>query len=487
MEFKLLILFSLLSLSLAVTENRYKEINYETTNSNPFPYFSLEIGSKKSLLQNFIISIYYPCLVYFQDPSVYDETKSETYTEITDQVSLVENPEYSSEKSDFKVGEENLYFNGEESNGFELEKVKFLMNEKNETEGPKGYMGLGFEVDPDASEGLIKDGKDQYGVNVLNMLYESKQINNKMFSLGPMKKKSDGSFKGTVYLGGKHSDFMTLKEGETFSCSNNNKYYWGCDIKRLILPSINNNKNNILNLNEKIIFYNHDFSAIFPKKYLNTFLEKFPEENKCKIDEENNDSIICESWSTNGIKADLSFEGKKNDEAVTYDFTINIDDLNDLYGKERKHFIFSPNIRFSDTVKDIYIPMIWFRDYHVLFDKEKKTISFHAYDKETIKIEGEEGKVDESSYLKIHKATFVILCIFLGVVIVALILFLGYLKIQNKNTGKGATRADVVKKINSGDILYKRQTSYDSSLLGKSSDAMPRRVKTLKVKSNINV
>lgn len=467
------IIFSLICFSLSITDKRLLQFNYEITNDRPYPYFFLELGSKKSILTNFIFSLYYPCIIYYLNSEDYNPSSSSSYKEIAKNVYLQE--------SLYDVAQETFYFlEGDTLTEIEFEKMNFLINSKNYTdeEETSGFIGLSPGIDPTKAEGLLKDSKDQYNVGTLNLLYTNGQIKNKIFSFGPMKKNTDGSFNGTVYLGGTHTDFMTLKEGKTFSCKNNNDFYWGLDVQKIIFP----NENKSINLNEKIILNNNVVSGIFPSKYLSMFLESFPKENGCKVYDENK-YIACNSWSTDNINLILPFEVEEEGEKITYDLSVTIDDLSDLYGEERRHFIFRPNIKFSDEVSEIYFPMMWFRDYHILFDMEKKEITFHSFDQEKIKIEGEKNE-DKGNYLKINKSTFVILCILAGVVIVALILFLGYLKIQNKNTGKGASKVEMIRKVNSGDALYKRQTSYDSSLLGKSSDAMPRRIKTLKIKSS---
>lgn len=474
MKTKSIIIISLISISLSATVGRLQEFHYETTNDNPFPYFTLLLGSKKSVLTNFVFSLYYPCIIYYQNEQDFTPSSSTTYKEIAKDVSLQEEP-YIVAQDTFNLLE------GEASTETEFAKINFLMNTQNTTEedAPSGFFGLAPGIDPAKSEGLVKDKKDQYNVGTMDLLYANQLIKNKMFSFGPMKKNNDGSFNGVVYFGGRHNDFMTLKEGKTISCQNNNDFYWGCDVQKIIFP---NNKKS-MSLNEKIIFNNNDVMAVFPSKYLSSFLENFPKESGCKQYDENK-YIICNSWSTDTINLLLPFQVEKDGKKEIYDLTVSIDDLSDLNGEERRHFIFRPNIRFSSEVNEIYLPMMWFRDYHILFDMEKKAISFHAFDKEKIKIEGEEDQEDEGNYLKISKVTFIILCIFAGIVIVGLILVLGYIKIHNKKTGKGASNVELVRKANSGEPIFKRQTTFDSSLLGNSSDSMPRRLKSLKLKSD---
>lgn len=481
---KYLTFFSLIVLSLTA-DDRYIEVNYETSNDNPFPYFTTQIGSKKSLITSFIFSLYYPCIVYYQNKADYDESQSTTYKKVSEEdVSLVDSVEYPDEKTTYQVGQDTLFLTEGGEKEIPLEKINFLFGEKNNTEGyPSGFIGLAPKINPKTTEGLVneKDKKDIYSVGTLDLLYKNGAIKNKMVSFGPLKEKTDGAFEGTVYLGGKHIDFMTSKEGKTVNIPNINEYQWGAKMTKLTF----NNQDIVLK--ENIIFTNHEFSAVFPSKYLDEFKKILPKDGNCN-ESENGDSITCNSWSVGNIRMFLNYEKTSDeDEKSTYKFSVKVDDLNDLRGIARKHYIFNPNIRFSDDVKDIYIPMIWFRDYHVLFVKgndDKNLIYFHSYDKDTIYVSGDENEeVDDTNYLKVSKATFVILCIAFGIVIVCLILLLGYYKIKYKKTGKGASRAALIKEQSNGvEPLFKRQTTFDSSLLGKSSDSMPTRHRSVKVK-----
>ena len=451
MDHKFFLLLQLILLSFVFSLNKV-EIPFKMDIGSFYPSFKVKVGSS-STQYDFSFSLNIPCLLFHHSDS-YDETG----TEVDKNINIYSYPLI--DKTTAKLIKNNLIIDPSSKN-IDLGEVEFLSGQLiKDSANDRGIIGLAPKINEDNFG--IKESYSSY--NILQKTI----LNQNIFSINNTQN-LDGSYGGSIFLGFRHTDFQT-KEGESVSCQSKNDYKWGCNFKSLRLDT------GVINFNsdDSIIFSSEYTPAIFKYSYIKEFLKILPD-GLCSEEKSENytDAYIikCDKWSINELELKLDL----NDNLLK----VKIPDINNIANLGKKHYKFTPFILFSTTATEISIPLLWFKNYHILFDKNEKTITFHTTDDDLIETKGEKKQEaeKETNNIKISTTAFVFLCIALGIVFVAIIMFIGYLRLTNQKPTRGLKTKQTGQKKKAP-----RTANFDSALLGTSNDSMPKRYKTIAIK-----
>ena len=421
------------------------EIPFKMELGSFFPSFKVELGGSQ---YDFSLSLNIPVLLFHHNnSSSYDETGKVQQTD----VSIYSYPLI--EKTTGTLVKDTLHINKDLNDVFFISGNLLTKSEKD-----MGILGLAPQINT-----------ENFGLKVEYNSYEVLKnhffTNFNIFSINN-KQNLDGTYGGSIYLGYRHPDFQT-KEGKTIICDNKNNYAWGCNFNSLSL----NNKTMPFDSNEEIILSSDYSVALFNIKYLEKFKTILPE-GVCNEITKDDDSktFECTNWSINEMEILLNYDNNK--------LKVKIPDYNNIMGLPKLHYKFTPLINFSSKTSNVIIPLLWFKNYHILFSKqEKNTITFHTYDESLIEKNGEKKtEEDDSNYVKISTTAFVLLCIALGIVFVAVIMFIGYLRLSSDKPTRGLQSKAKTQK--GQQRPAPRIATFDSALLGTSDDSMPKRLKT---------
>ena len=444
----LLTISTILSLS-------YHEIPYKLKLNSYLTTFESQVGGSSSKKVEFALSLSSP-ISFFQHDEEYDESsKKQIGSEI--------------ELNYYALGSKLVLQGKLIQDSFEIytssgtlsvENFPFLLGKFDSNITSFGILGLAPGIKSTDSKNLNESN------------FSLKELQGKMtksvFSISKLSKKLDGTFEGTVYFGDKHIEFMTT-EGKTVKCKTKYSYAWSCDFKYL---EYNNTKVD-LNIGEVTLSSEKPF-AIFNIDYLERFLNMLPNGICKKVEENDKVYIECNGLAFDDLELKIKVEDN-------YEMKIKVPDFNNVLGKEKLNYVFTPGIYFSKDLDGAYIPIHWFRDYHILFSNENNSplVQFHTYEENLVTdLKENKKKEEEKNYIRISKTAFVILCIALGIVFVVLILFLGYIKLSSSKPTHGLKSSQTKK---GKGISPSRFPTFDSSLLGTSDDSMPKRLKTTNI------
>lgn len=308
--------------------------------------------------------------------------------------------------------------------------------------------------------------------NTLDTLFDKKKITKTVFSIN-VTQDIDGSYNGTVFLGGENSDFQTSR-GDKVECTSYSDA-WGCKFEKISL----NDKNVNFKQADKITLNTEYPYAVMSYSYLQEFINMFPKEAECSEKELTNSTnkyyIECKKWSVNELELNMVIQG--------HQLKIKIPDMNNIQGIARLHYVYQPYIVFDKEYEGVFLPVYWFKGYHILFNKGKDenkkdifSIKFHTYNDDLLMKKNEEEEENKDGYITISKAGFIILCVCLGVVFICLLLFIGYIRMTSNKPTRGL-KSDYKSKtgVKKGGS---RIATFDSALLGTSDENMPKRLKT---------
>ena len=246
----------------------------------------------------------------------------------------------------------------------------------------------------------------------INRLKEDKEIEQKIFSfdkwiIDENLRKIDINF----YFGYEHDDFKKKnKDGIIGECEVDKDYiYWGCPFNYMM---INNETINLINKDKKpykIYFSTENYNIIFPQTFNDTFINATG--RKCSYNpehitgEEEDYYLQCNDTFNN--KSYIPLQLKYKDMIIT----IEIDNKS-KYSKGNNEN--RTRIRF-ENVDYFILPLIMFKNFHILFDAENNKIKFYTTNESILQVK--KGKKKNSS-----NASTVFLIIF----IIILILAIGY-------------------------------------------------------------
>ena len=452
MSSKLSLLTLILTLSFITSINKI-DVPYDLKFNTYMATFQNKLGGSNSV--DFILSLTSPVSI-LQNNGAYD-TSSKTpldktiklnYYGLGKKISLEEN-----------LYEDKFEISTSSSDKLSIDKMQFIISSLDQNiESSFGILGLAPGIDTTNSKEIESDS--------CSLKILGKSIDKSVFSVSNFQKQLDGSFKGNISLGYLSTDFQT-GDGQSVKCKNKNKNYWACDFKYLKY----NNTNMNFDAGDIVLSSEKPF-AVFNIEYLDKFAKLFPE-GLCKKKEKYNTYVLeCDGVGLNELELVINIENN-------YDLKIIIPDFANILDEDKYNHIFTPGIYFTSDLTGAYIPIHWFRNYQILFNRENTNspyVQFHTYDESLITSnEEKEKQKNEKNYISISKTAFVLLCIALGIVFVVLILFIGYIKLVNSKTkpthGLKSTRT--VK----GKGTF-RVPTFDSALLGTSDDSMPKRYKT---------
>ena len=228
--------------------------------------------------------------------------------------------------------------------------------------------------------GLSLGANSTYYLNesyyLLNKLYDSKQIKEKVFSFDKWNI-NQNSILTNFYFGDIHENFKSNK-GNIGSCENLEYPYWGCSFKEII---INNNGDRTISLEYedgkyyKIYFVTETNDIIFPEVFRGLFY--YASKGKCKYYYNSEDKYLlyCNDKEKKGYIPIKFINDNMN---ITGEIDI-LDRFNIESQSEKTLVTF-------DDINYIVLPLIMFKNFHIQFDGNNNIISFYTTDNSILEI-----------------------------------------------------------------------------------------------------
>ena len=245
---------------------------------------------------------------------------------------------------------------------------------------------------------------------LINKLKDNKEIAQKIFSFDKWKiyenlNKIDINF----YFGYEPDVFKSKnKDGIIGECEVGKDYYWwGCPFTYMM---INNEIINLTNTDEqlyKIYFSTENYNIIFPVNFNKTFINSF--NGKCSYNSEHieEESYFLQCNDTFNKEEFIPLQLISNEMNIT----IEIDNkIRFNKGKNENR----TRIRF-EKVDYFILPLIMFKNFHVLFDAENNKIKFFTTNQSILQIKKDKKKNSSNAST-----------IFLIIFIIILIIAIGY-------------------------------------------------------------
>ena len=365
--------------------------------------------------------------------SHYNITKSYSFKNISTGRYLKDNSIYDSMAMEkFKLNKYN-YINNESYN-ITIDDMVFIYNNKDsniknnnqEKKANSYYLNIGFQI---INQKYLKE-REKY-----NFIYQLKKRNiiNKydwtiMFQKGP---KNNGNFldnpdylinaRGQIYIGGLPYNYNNEQIKTTYSIYTPQLFKWGLQFSDIYYYKNNNNNNNKtdaehisitdaqININNYIILA----PMIYFHKIKSEFFDYYLQDGTCKIYQGNEyKTFYCEKSEKFGIKNLKKFPTlylRHYEFNYTFEFTYE-----DLFLEKEHNFWFLISLSsFQNDLEEWNIGIIFLRKYNLIFNQDKKTLSFYNKD---IHI----SNSDETLYNK-----RIVFCVVLIIIIIGFIIFIG--------------------------------------------------------------
>ena len=261
---------------------------------------------------------------------------------------------------------------------------------------------------------------------LLNQLYNSKQINKKIFSFGKWNI-NQNSILTNFYFGDIHENFKSNK-GNIGSCTNSEYPYWGCSFKEII---INNYDDRAISLEYedekyyKIYFATETNDIIFPEIFRGLFY--YASKGKCKYYYYSEKySLYCNDIEKKGYIPIKFINDNMN---ITGEIDI-LDRFNIESQTEKTIVTF-------DDINYIVLPLIMFKKFHIQFNGNNNIISFYTTDNSILEIR----KKDKSNNKGLSKAVIavIIISVILVISIIGFLIFVS-LKLRKESNIKKAEK-----------------------------------------------
>ena len=260
---------------------------------------------------------------------------------------------------------------------------------------------------------------------LLNKLYDSKQIKQKIFSFDKWNI-NQNSILTNFYFGDIHENFKS-NNGIIGSCKNIEypEYpYWGCSFKEII---INNYDDRTISLEYedgkyyKIYFATETNDIIFPEIFRGLFY--YASKGKCKYyNSEDKYSLYCKDKEKKGYIPIKFINDNMN---ITGEIDI-LDRFNIESQSEKTLVTF-------DDINYIVLPLIMFKNFHIQFDGNNNIISFYTTDNSILEIK----KEDKSNNKGLSKAVIavIIISVILAIAIIGFLIFI-YIRLRKESNIK---------------------------------------------------
>ncbi len=248
----------------------------------------------------------------------------------------------------------------------------------------------------------INDYKDFEEKNTtLSILKENKLINEKIFSFDIWKISSEyKEAKSKLFLGESINIFNSNDRIEATCKSYKDDLHWGCSFKEMILDDINFELKN-----ENKSLYKTYISSEIPDLILPKSLEQKIinlTKSECIINDDN--YLTCNKFFKNANYVPL----KLTEENEKFIIKGQVDNIN-RFDKEDQNKKNISRITFEE-IDYIILPLMVFKQFHVQFDADKKSISFYTNDTSILEVKKEE-KNESSSAGTVFLIIFIILLI----------------------------------------------------------------------------
>ena len=420
-----MILFAIISgiiIPLCAKMYTFNLVNLETENF--YTSFYLKGNSliaDTAIETDFSLSLFSPVVGFYFGSTPYD------YSEKSGTTSLLNFNEILSLEfaEEGKKGKGTLKLTGQDKEVSIDNIIGFISDGERSKENAMNSLGLSYSLSNNVnSKGFEKSE------TTLELLKENLSVK-KIFSIKPWTKTTflrKSKFSSQLLIGEQHDDFSDTQNVGSCPIANEDSPFWNCHFSQMTINNLNFSL-----INEKtekpyeVRFIVESEKIVFPKKFKNLIAVSYSATgSKCYTDSttKNTELLLCEKMTEDD---DNTIPIKFLNAEENMQIRGEIDNENTLanWGSDITS-AFPTNIYFNDT-DYIVMPLIVFKQFHVLFDAENKKISFFSEDKSLLKLiekkqeEKEKEETDNLSYFKNHIFTTILIiaifCLVIGLMV----------------------------------------------------------------------
>ena len=254
-----------------------------------------------------------------------------------------------------------------------------------------------FGLSPSSSKRSKGFNDEEYN---LALLKNNSHIDKTIFSFEKWEI-TDDLITSKFYLGDSHEHFKST-DGYIGKCSMTDDEYWGCSFDEMTFNDVDIPLSKDDESLYNIYFMSESYDIVFPIEFKDKLIEASNE--KCQV---KSYYLECEDLDEKEyIPLILSKEKMKITAEIDYFYN---------YCKAKDKPKIKTRIKF-DYIDYIFFPLMMFKQFHIEFDANNKTISFYTKDSSILDVPSQTIEKIKSNFLKVFLITLLIILIIVVII-----------------------------------------------------------------------